>query len=54
MKVEILFRDITTTEKGSWAPSIGLVPNDIGVIDGKDVMLDKNSNVVEGLDALDD
>ena len=54
MKVEILFRDITATKEGSWAPSIGLVPNDIGAIDGKDVMLDENGNVVEGLDALDD
>jgi hypothetical protein len=54
IKVEILFRDITATGKGSWAPSIGLVPNDIDVINGKDVMLDENGNVVEGLDALDD
>jgi hypothetical protein len=54
MKVEILFKDITATGEGSWAPSIGLVPNDIGVIHGKDTMLDENGNVVEGLDALDD
>jgi hypothetical protein len=54
MKVEILFRDITAIGKGSWAPSIRLVPNDIVAIDGKDVMLEENSNVVEGLDALDD
>jgi hypothetical protein len=54
IKVEILFRDITATGKGFWAPSIGLVPNDIDAINGKDVMLDENGNVVEGLDALDD
>jgi hypothetical protein len=52
--VKILFRDIPATEKGSWAPSIELVLNDIDVIDGKDVMLDENGNVVEDLDALDD
>jgi hypothetical protein len=39
MKVEILFRDITATKEGSWAPSIGLVPNNIGVIDDADVMI---------------
>jgi hypothetical protein len=54
MKVKILFRDIITTRKGSWAPSIGLAPNDIGAIDSKYVMLDENDNVVKGLDALDD
>ncbi|XP_059461867.1 uncharacterized protein LOC132190851 [Corylus avellana] len=54
MKVEILFRDITVTGEGSWAPSIGLVHNDIGVIDAADVMLDKDNNIVEGLDVLDD
>jgi hypothetical protein len=54
MKVKILFRDITATGEGSWAPSIGLVPNDIGAIHGKDAMPDENGNVVEGLDALDD
>ena len=54
MKVEILFTDITVTGEGSWVPSIGLVPNDIGAINGKDVMLDENGNAVEGLDALDD
>jgi hypothetical protein len=54
MKVKILFRDITATGEGSWAPSTRLVPNDIGAIDGNDVMLDQNDNVVEGLDALDD
>ena len=53
MKVKILFRDITAIGEGSWAPSIGLVPNDIGTIDGKNVMLDENGNVIEGLDALD-
>jgi hypothetical protein len=54
IKVKILFRDITTTGKGSWAQSIGLVPSDIGATDGKDIMLDENGNVVEGLDAFDD
>jgi hypothetical protein len=54
MKVEILFRDITATKEGSWAPSIGLVPNDIGVIDDADVIFDEDDNVVEGLDVLDD
>jgi hypothetical protein len=53
IKVEILFIDITATEKGFWAPSIGLVSNDIDVIDGKNVLLDENGNVVEGLDPLD-
>jgi hypothetical protein len=28
--VEILFIDITTTGEGAWAPSSGLVPDDIG------------------------
>jgi hypothetical protein len=46
MNVEILFRDITATGEGSWAPSIGLVPNDIDVIDATDVMLEENDNVV--------
>ncbi|XP_059451081.1 uncharacterized protein LOC132181867 [Corylus avellana] len=54
MKVKILFRDITATGEGSWAPSIGLVPNDIGVINVANVMLDEDDNVVEGLDVLDD
>jgi hypothetical protein len=54
MKVEILFRDITTTREGSWAPSIGLVPNEIGVMDDADVMFDEDDNVVKGLDVLDD
>jgi hypothetical protein len=54
MKVKILFRDITATGEGSWAPSIGLVPNDIGVIDDANVMFDEDDNVVEGLDGLDD
>jgi hypothetical protein len=53
MKVKILFRDITATGEGSWAPSIGLVPNDIDVIDATDVMLEENYNVVEGLYVLD-
>ncbi|XP_059442180.1 uncharacterized protein LOC132174560 [Corylus avellana] len=53
-KVEILFRDITATGEGSWAPSIGLVPNDIGFIDSAEVMLNEDDNVVEGLDVLDD
>jgi hypothetical protein len=52
--VKILFRDITTTGEGSWAPSIRLVPNDIGIIDTADVMFDEDDNVVEGLDVLDD
>jgi hypothetical protein len=52
MNVEILFRDITATGEGSWAPFIGLVPNDIGVIDGADIMLNKDGNVVECLDVL--
>jgi hypothetical protein len=54
MKVKILFRDITATGEGFWAPSIGLVPNDIDVIDATDVMLEENDNVVEGLYVLDD
>jgi hypothetical protein len=54
MKVEILFIDITTTGEGSWAPSIGLVPNDIGAIDVADAMFSKDDNVVEHLDVLDD
>ena len=54
MKVEILFRDITATGEGSWAPSIGLVPNDIDATDTADVMFDEDHNVVEGLNVLDD
>jgi hypothetical protein len=54
IKVKILFRDITATGEGSWAPSIGLVPNDIGAIDGIDVTVDEDDNVVEGVDVLDD
>jgi hypothetical protein len=54
IKVKILFRDIIATREGSWTPFIGLVPNDISAIDCKDVMLDENGNVVEGLDVLDD
>jgi hypothetical protein len=54
MKVEILFRDITTTGEGSWAPSIGLVPNDIDATDAVDVMFDEDDNVVESLNVLDD
>ena len=50
--MEILFRDITATREGSWAPSIGLVLNDIGVVDGVDVNFDEDSNVLE--DVLDD
>jgi hypothetical protein len=54
MKVEILFRDITATGEGSWAPTIGLVLNDIGAIDTADLMFDEDDNVVECLDVLDD
>ncbi|XP_059461791.1 uncharacterized protein LOC132190758 [Corylus avellana] len=54
MKVEILFRDIIATREGSWAPFIGLVPNDIGGIDAASIMLDEDDNVVEDLDVLDD
>jgi hypothetical protein len=54
MKVKILFRDITTIGERSWVPFIGLVPNDIGVIYGEDGMLNKDDNVVEGLDVLND
>jgi hypothetical protein len=54
IKVKILFRDITATREGSWAPSIGLVPNDIGAINGVDVNFDKEDNVLEGEDILDD
>jgi hypothetical protein len=54
MKVEILFIDITTTGEGSWAPSIGLVPNDISAIDVADAMFAKDDNAVEHLDVLDD
>jgi hypothetical protein len=54
IKVEILFRDITATGEGSWAPSIGLVPNDIGAINGVDVNFDEDGNVLEGEDILDD
>jgi hypothetical protein len=54
MKVEILFKDITVTGEGSWAPSIGLVPNDIDIIDATYIMLEENDNVVEGLYVLDD
>jgi hypothetical protein len=52
--VKILFKDITATGEGSWAPSIGLVPNDIGAVDGVDVNFDEDSNVLEGEDVLDD
>ncbi|XP_059461848.1 uncharacterized protein LOC132190827 [Corylus avellana] len=54
IKVKILFRDVTATGEESWALSIGLDPNDIGVIDTSEVMLDENDNIVEGLDVLDD
>ncbi|XP_059431558.1 uncharacterized protein LOC132165070 [Corylus avellana] len=47
-------QDITTTREGSWAPSIGLVPNDIGAIDDVDVNFDEDDNVLEGEDVLDD
>jgi hypothetical protein len=36
MNVKILFKDITATGEKSWTPSIGLVPNDIGIIYGED------------------
>jgi hypothetical protein len=52
--VEILFRDITAIKEGSWAPSVGLVPNDIGVVDGVNVNFDEYGNVLEGEDVLDD
>jgi hypothetical protein len=51
-KVEILFRDIN--REGSWAPSIRLVPNDTGAVNGVDVNFDEDSNVLEGEDVLDD
>ena len=54
MKVEILFRDISTTEERSLAQSIGLVPNNIGVIDTANVTFDEDDNVVESLNVLDD
>jgi hypothetical protein len=54
IKVKILFRDITATGEGSWAPSIGLVPNDIGAINGIDVNFDEDGNVLEGEDVLND
>ncbi|XP_059428554.1 uncharacterized protein LOC132162324 [Corylus avellana] len=47
MTLEILLRNITATGEGFWAPSIGLVPNDIGGIDAATVMLDEDDNVVE-------
>jgi hypothetical protein len=49
-----LFRDITATGEGSWVPSIGLVPNDIGAINGIDVNFDEDDNVLEGEDVLGD
>ena len=27
-QLEILFKDVSTTREGSWAPSMGFVPND--------------------------
>jgi hypothetical protein len=54
INVEILFRDIIATGEGSWAPSIGLVPNDIGAINGVDVNFDEDNNVLKGEDILDD
>ena len=35
-------RNITATEEESWAPSVGLVNNDIGAIDGVDVNIDED------------
>jgi hypothetical protein len=49
-----LFRDIIATGKESWAPSVGLVLNDIGAINGIDVNFDEDDNVLEGEDVLDD
>jgi hypothetical protein len=54
IEVKILFRDIIATGEGSWAPFIGLVPNDIGAISGVDVNFDEDDNVLEGEDILDD
>jgi hypothetical protein len=54
IKVEILFRDITAIGEGSWAPSVGLVPNDISAINGVDVNFNEDDNVLEGKDVLDD
>jgi hypothetical protein len=54
IKVDILFRNITATREGSWAPSIGLVPNDIGAINGVDVNFDEDDNILEVEDILDD
>jgi hypothetical protein len=54
INVKILFRDITAIEEGYWTPSVGLVPNDIGSINGIDVNFDEDSNVLEGEDVLDD
>jgi hypothetical protein len=44
--MKILFRDITATREGSWTPFIGLVPNDIGAINGVDVNFDEDDNVL--------
>jgi hypothetical protein len=54
IKVEILFRDIIAIGEGSWAPSVGLVPNDISAINGVDVNFNEDDNVLEGKDVLDD
>jgi hypothetical protein len=54
IKVKILFRNITATGEGSWAPSRGLVPNDIGTINGVNVNFDEDGNVLEGEDVLND
>jgi hypothetical protein len=54
IKVEILFKDITVTREGSWTPSVGFVPKDIGTINGVDVNFDEDGNVLEGEDVLDD
>jgi hypothetical protein len=54
IKVKILFRDITATRERSWAPSVGLSPNDINVINGVNVNFDEDGNGLEGEDVLDD
>jgi hypothetical protein len=54
IKVEILFRDIIATREGSWAPFVGLVPNDICAINDVDINFDEDGNVLEGENVLDD
>jgi hypothetical protein len=54
IKVEILFRDITVIREESWASFVGLVPNDIGTINGIDVNFDEDNNVLKSEDVLDD